>query len=113
MDGTYKSYNGKQPSRIFHNKISITKLNLNRRLSTALENLTKELQYDTPVTELEPRTSTNKAIKKLKNLTPIIEETAATIQELQSDTPAPRVSDTGNNSPRGIIKLQGWPMQPL
>ena len=36
------------------------------RLSTALENLTKELQNDTPITELEPGTLTNKAIKTLK-----------------------------------------------
>ena len=34
------------------------------RLSAALENLTKELRNDTetPITELEPGTSTNKAI---------------------------------------------------
>ena len=36
------------------------------RLSAALENLTKELQNDTPITELEPGTSTNKAIRTLK-----------------------------------------------
>ena len=58
------------------------------------------MQNDTPITELEPGTSTNKAIKTLKNLTPIIEEATTTLLELQSDTPSPRVGDTGKSSPR-------------
>ena len=33
-------------------------------------------------------------------MTPIIEEATATIRELQTDTPAPRVKGTKNNSPR-------------
>ena len=51
------------------------------RLSTSLENLTKELHNETLVTELEPGISTNKAITQLKVLTLITEEATATIRE--------------------------------